>query len=64
MKMVEHPAPKLDAYTLIDELRTSEARFRAACECAPLGIYISEVGRGVIYVNPGMQRIPNFIDTA
>lgn len=43
--------------SLLDALRTSEARFRAICEAAPLGIYVSEVPNGVIYVNPAMQRI-------
>ncbi len=46
-----------DARDLVDVLRGSEARFRAICECAPLGIYVSEIGRGVVYVNPAMQRI-------
>ncbi|MFI5308777.1 MAG: ATP-binding protein [Polyangiales bacterium] len=35
----------------------AEARFRAMCECAPLGIFVSELGRGTVYVNPAMERI-------
>jgi len=43
--------------SLLEALRTSEARFRAICEAAPVGIYVSEIPNGVVYVNPSMQRM-------
>jgi PAS domain S-box-containing protein len=46
-----------DARALVEHLRASEARFRAICECAPLGIYVSDIEKGVVYVNPAMQRM-------
>lgn len=48
---------QIDERGLLEELRTSDARFRAICEAAPLGIYVSEIPEGVVYVNPAMQRI-------
>jgi len=52
-----HEGTKLDERALLEALRASEARFRAICEAAPLGIYVSEIGTGVVYVNPAMERI-------
>jgi len=39
---------------LLDALRQSEARFRAMCESAPLGIYVSNSAFELGYVNPAL----------
>jgi PAS domain S-box-containing protein len=39
---------------LLEALRQSEARFRAMCESAPLGIYVSNTQLAVGYVNPAL----------
>jgi two-component system cell cycle sensor histidine kinase/response regulator CckA len=39
---------------LLDALRRSEQRFRAMCECAPLGIYVSTSRFVLGYVNPAL----------
>lgn len=54
--MVEEVGSEQDQW-LLEALRTTEARFRAICEAAPLGIYASEIPQGVVYVNPALERI-------
>ncbi|HMI91513.1 MAG TPA: PAS domain S-box protein, partial [Polyangiales bacterium] len=39
---------------LLEALRQSEARFRAMCDCAPLGIYVSSAKFELGYVNPAL----------
>jgi PAS domain S-box-containing protein len=39
---------------LLDALRQSEARFRAMCDCAPLGICVSNPQLELGYVNPAL----------
>jgi len=39
---------------LLEALRQSEARFRAMCDCAPLGIYVSNAKFELGYVNPAL----------
>ena len=39
---------------LLEALRQSEARFRAMCDCAPLGIYVSNSRFELGYVNPAL----------
>jgi PAS domain S-box-containing protein len=39
---------------LLEALRQSEARFRAMCDCAPLGIYVSNSKFELGYVNPAL----------
>jgi PAS domain S-box-containing protein len=40
-----------------EELRSSEARFRAICESSPLGIFLAGEDGGCLYVNPAGERI-------
>ncbi len=40
-----------------EELRTSEARFRAICESSPIGIFLAGEDGGCLYVNPAGERI-------
>jgi two-component system cell cycle sensor histidine kinase/response regulator CckA len=42
---------------LLDALRRSEARFRAMCDCAPLGICVGNAKLEVGYVNPALCAI-------
>ncbi|MGV3720790.1 MAG: PAS domain S-box protein, partial [Actinomycetota bacterium] len=37
-------------------LRESEERFRTMAECAPVGIYLTDVSGGNIYSNPALQQ--------
>jgi PAS domain S-box-containing protein len=39
---------------LLEALRQSEARFRAMCDCAPLGIYVCNSAFEIGYVNPAL----------
>jgi len=42
----------------VDEaLRTSEARFRALADHAPIGVFLSDVGVRLAYVNPGFEQV-------
>jgi diguanylate cyclase (GGDEF)-like protein/PAS domain S-box-containing protein len=40
-----------------EALRTSEERFRALADHAPIGVFLSDVGVRLAYVNPGFARV-------
>jgi diguanylate cyclase (GGDEF)-like protein/PAS domain S-box-containing protein len=40
-----------------EALRSSEARFRALADHAPIGVFLSDVGVRLAYVNPGFARV-------
>jgi two-component system, cell cycle sensor histidine kinase and response regulator CckA len=42
---------------LLEALRQSEARFRAMCDCAPLGILVSSKKLELAYANPALCRL-------
>lgn len=41
-------------------LRESEAKFRSLSECAPIGIFMTDINGRCIYTNPRCQEICNF----
>lgn len=47
----------IERKTTQDALRSSEARFRAVSDAAPLGILVSDARGGCVYTNPAYQKI-------
>lgn len=49
---------EIAAHIRVDEaLRTSEARFRALADNAPIGVFLSDVGVRLAYVNPRFAQV-------
>lgn len=49
---------EIAAHIRVDEaLRTSEARFRALADHAPIGVFLSDVGVRLAYVNPRVAQV-------
>ena len=58
LRIVAHGIGRVVERKRIEEdLRASEARFRAICESSPLGIFLAGEDGGCLYVNPAGERI-------
>jgi len=51
------PASALELSAAHEELQASERRFRALCESAPMGIFLTDAAGGYLYDNPRCRKL-------